>query len=58
MMKEKVLSAMKEADKPVSVGDLVKLSGLDRDEVAKAFEELRKDGSIISPVRCKWESAK
>ena len=57
-MKEKVLDIMKEIGKPVSVGDVVKQSGLDRDSVDKAFKELRSEGSIVSPVRCKWEPAK
>lgn len=57
-IKEKVLNAMKEAGKPVNVSEVVKISGLDKKEVEKAFKELRKEESIISPVRCKWEPAK
>ena len=30
----------------------------DRKEVDKAFAELKKEGAIVSPVRCKWEPAK
>ena len=56
-MKEKVLEAMKEAGKPVNVSDVVKKTGMEREEVEKAFKELKADGSIISPVRCKWEPA-
>ena len=26
-------------------------------EVDKAFAELKKEGVIVSPVRCKWEPA-
>ena len=33
------------------------LSGLDRKEVDKAFAQLKKDGAIVSPVRCKWQPA-
>ena len=29
----------------------------DRKEVDKAFTELKKEGAIISPVRCKWAPA-
>lgn len=57
-MKEKVLNAMREAGKPVSAGDVTKVLGVDRKEVDKAFAELKKDGAIVSPVRCKWEPAK
>jgi len=56
--KEKVLEAMKEAGKPVSAGEVEKLSGLERTEVDNAFKELKKESAIVSPVRCKWEPAK
>ena len=36
---------------------LLCLSGLDRKEVDKAFAQLKKDGAIVSPVRCKWQPA-
>lgn len=57
-MKEQVLKAMHEAGKPVSVGDITKALNADRKEVDKAFAELKKEGAIVSPVRCKWEPAK
>ena len=57
-MKEQVLKAMREAGKPVSAGDITKILGADRKEVDKAFDALKKEGAIISPVRCKWEPAK
>lgn len=56
--KEKVLGIMKNAGKPVSAGEVEKLSGLDRKEVDKAFKELKKENAIVSPMRCKWEPAK
>lgn len=51
---EKVLDAIKKAGKPVSAGEVVELSGIDRKEVDKAMNQLKKDGAIISPIRCKW----
>lgn len=57
-MKEQVLKAMREAGKPVSAGDITKTLNADRKEVDKAFAELKKEGAIVSPVRCKWEPAK
>jgi len=57
IMKEQVLKAMREAGKPVSAGDVTKALGADRKEVDKAFAELKKEGAIVSPVRCKWEPA-
>ena len=56
-MKEKVLQCMLEAVKPVTQGDVTKALGADRKEVDKAFAELKKEGAIVSPVRCKWEPA-
>ena len=56
-MKEKVLQAMREAGKPVLAGEVAKALAADRKEVDKAFTELKKEGAIISPVRCKWAPA-
>ena len=56
-VKEKVLEVMREAGKPVSAGEVEKLSGLARKEIDKAFKELKKEEAIVSPVRCKWEPA-
>lgn len=56
-MKEKVLQAMREAGKPVSAGEITKILDADRKEVDKAFAEMKKEGSIVSPVRCKWAPA-
>ena len=55
--KETILEAMKNAGEPVSAGKVAELTGLDRKVVDKAFAEMTKDGSIVSPVRCKWEPA-
>lgn len=55
--KEAVLKAMREAGKPLSAGEVQKLTGIDRKEIDKAFKELKKEQSIVSPVRCKWEPA-
>ena len=56
-IKEQVLKVMKEAGKPVSAGEVEKLSGLDRKDIDKAFQAIKKEESIVSPVRCKWEPA-
>ena len=53
--KELILEDMKKAGEPISAGKVAELTGLDRKVVDKAFVEMKKDGSIISPVRCKWE---
>lgn len=53
--KQQVLDAMKALGKPVGGGDVAAATGLDRKVVDKAMAELKKDGSITSPVRCKWQ---
>lgn len=55
--KELVLDAMKKAGMPVNAGKVAELTGLDRKVVDKAMDELKKEGAIVSPVRCKWEPA-
>jgi len=54
-IKAQVLEAMKKEGKPVSGGDVEKLTGLDRKEIDKAMNQLKKEDLIVSPVRCKWQ---
>ena len=56
--KEKVLKTMKEAGQPLNAGKIAELSGLDRKEVDAAMKQLKAEGTIVSPVRCKWAPAK
>ena len=56
--KEIILEAMKKAKEPLNAGKVAELTGLDRKVVDKAFAEKKKDGIIVSSVRCKWEPAK
>ena len=53
--KEQILEAMRNAGEPLNAGKVAELTGLDRKVVDKAFAEMKKEGSIVSPVRCKWE---
>ena len=55
--KELVLEVMRKAGTPLNAGKVAELTGLDRKAVDKAFAELKKEGTIVSPVRCKWEPA-
>ncbi len=55
--KEMILDTMRKAGEPLNAGKVAELTGLDRKVVDKAFAEMKKDGSIVSPVRCKWEPA-
>ena len=54
---EQILEAMKKAGEPLNAGKIAELTGLDRKVVDKAMAAMKKDGSIVSPVRCKWEPA-
>ena len=55
--KDQILEAMKKAGEPLNAGKIAELTGLDRKVVDKAMTAMKKDGSIVSPVRCKWEPA-
>ena len=55
--KEQILEAMKKAGEPLNAGKIAELTGLDRKVVDKTMATMKKDGSIVSPVRCKWEPA-
>ena len=50
--KEKVLNALKSADKPLRPGDVAKTTGIDSKEVSKIIKALTKDGKVSSPKRC------
>ena len=55
--KQLILEAMKKAGEPLNAGKIAELTGLDRKAVDKAMAEMKTEGSIVSPVRCKWEPA-
>mgnify|MGYP003582769997 CR=1 FL=1 len=55
---EKILKFLNEAKEPVSASDVVKSLELDKKEVDKVFNKLKKEEKITSPVRCKWELKK
>ena len=55
--KQQILEAMKKAGEPLNAGKIAELKGLDRKVVDKTMTAMKKDGSIVSPVRCKWEPA-
>lgn len=52
---DQVLEAMRAAGEPVAAGKLAEMTGLDRKDVDKAMDALKKSGAIESPVRCKWQ---
>ena len=52
--KDQILKAMRDAGEPLNAGKIAELTGLDRKVVDKTMDAMKKDGSIVSPVRCKW----
>jgi biotin operon repressor len=56
-MKEKVLTALKAAGKPVRPGDIAKSLNMDSKDVSKAIKSLKAQGKIISPKRCYYSVA-
>ncbi len=58
MSAESVLAVLSASDKPLTAGKIAELSGLDRKVVDKAMNDLKKEGKIVSPVRCAWEVKK
>ena len=55
--KTQVLDAMRKAGEPLNAGKIAELTGRDRKAVDKAMAALKKEGAIVSPVRCKWTPA-
>jgi len=54
-VKELVLEVMRKENKPVTAGQVAELANIERKLVDKAFKELKKDESIVSPKNCYWE---
>lgn len=50
-----VLEAMKKAGVPLNAGKIVEITNLDRKEVDKVMNILKKEGSIESPKKCFWQ---
>jgi len=50
-----VLEFFEKAEAPVRTGDIVEGTDLDKKEVEKAVNQLKKEEKIVSPKRCYWE---
>ena len=53
-----VLEYFEKATAPARTGDIVEATGLDKKEVEKAMNQLKKEEKIVSPNRCYWEIKK
>ncbi|MFA5972902.1 MAG: HTH domain-containing protein [Lentimicrobiaceae bacterium] len=51
---DQIIETLKQSEKPMSAGQIVEKTGLDRKVVDKAMSILKKDEKIISPIRCFW----
>ena len=49
---QKVIDTMKEAGEPLSSGDIAERTGIDKKEVGKIINVLKKKGQVSSPKRC------
>ena len=58
MRVEKVLAVRSAAGKPLKAGEIAEAAGMDKKAVEKAMDVLKKEGKIVSPVRCAWEVKK
>jgi Mn-dependent DtxR family transcriptional regulator len=47
-----VLETMKKEGAPMKSGDIARKAAMDKDEVAKIIDRLKKEGKITSPKRC------
>lgn len=52
-----VIEAIRNAGEPVNASKVAEVTGLDKKVVDKVFAHLKKDGTIVSPVRCKYTLA-
>jgi hypothetical protein len=48
---------MRAEGQPLNAGKIAELGGLDRKEVDKAMDQLKKEEKIVSPKRCYWTPA-
>jgi len=57
MSKEQVLTALKNAGKPLKAGEIAEMTGLEKKDIDKAMKQLKDEGAIVSPKICFWQPA-
>lgn len=55
---EAVLDFFSKADAPANAGQVATATGIDKKEVEKVMNKLKKEEKIVSPKRCFWEIKK
>ena len=58
MAKEQVFEVLNNSDEPLKAGDIAEKAGLDKTDVDKAIQALKKEGKIESPKRCFYTAVK
>ena len=53
-----VLGAMTKAGKPLKAGDIAAATGIEKAEVSKIINALKKQAKVSSPKACYYEPAK
>lgn len=51
---DKVIWVLKKSEEPLRPGQIAEESGLSKEDTSKAIANLKKEGKINSPVRCKY----
>lgn len=54
--KEAVLEAMKKAGKPLRPGEIAEMAGVDKAKVTRILTQFKKEGKVISPKNCYYQS--
>lgn len=54
--KEKVISALSKAAKPLRAGEIAELAGIEKKDAEKAIKVLNTEGKVFSPTRCFWQA--
>jgi DNA-binding MarR family transcriptional regulator len=54
---KKVLDAMKKAGQPLRPGEIAEKAAMDKAEVTKIIDKLKKEGKVSSPKRCFYAPA-
>lgn len=55
---EVVLDCFRQAEKPLSAGQIATATGLEKKDVDKVMTRLKKEETIVSPKVCYWELKK
>lgn len=54
---ELVIKTLEASEEPMRAGEIAEAASLDRKDVDKAMNILKKEGRIVSPKHCCWTTA-